>query len=438
MGITYSFDGLLEESIGERGVTQQEIEGLLSRFPQTASLLLQNREGFPIGWLDTKSRYGDLTLCEELAKRYIDYDVLVVVGMGGSTLGTRAVLSAFSNPIGRCTYERGGKKLIILDNVDNALLRETLFHSTGERVVLNLVSKSGTTLEVIAHASILLEELKSQNVSVVITTSIGKGPLYKLALENDYELLPIPEDVGGRYSVFTSVSFFPLLFIGLEAEAILQGAHDARAGLLLDKYWENPALRLSSLTYLLYEKRNVFGHVLMTYSEALEGFGDWWVQLIAESLGKRSVVSGSEASVGITPIKAKGPADQHSLLQLLLDGSPDKVTCFVSVASEELAFEAKVLKYFPKALEEFKFIKGKSLDEVKEAELAGTFSAVRERKRPYYSLLFPSIYGEVIGEFLLFWMVSVSLLGRFLNVNVFDEPAVELGKRYAWQKLKGI
>ncbi len=431
-------NGLISNTIGAEGVPEVEIDRLRRQFPNPIQVLRNNREQFPVGWLEPGARFPDLKKSLEFARRFSEYEVLVVIGMGGSTLGTRALTAVFSNRIGQKSFELAGKKLVVLDNLDPSLLKEALDQASGRKVALNPVSKSGNTLEVISLFSILLNTLGERKVPVVVTTTVDKGTLFTFAEKRDLPVLDIPSDVGGRFSVLTNVSFFPLSFLGIETEEILQGAIDANQILMKDDYDENPALRLAGLMFLLYKLRNVDELFLLSYCEKLADFGDWWVQLVAESLGKRVKVDRGVEHIGITPVSSVCPSAQHSILQLLLEGPPNKAVNFVTVEDKSIQKPSATVHHLPPEFAEFRPILNRSICEIVDAEYAGTLGAIKDLRRPHSVIQLNNLRGTSLGEFIQFWQMFVALLGRFLGVNPFDQPSVELGKNIAWKKLQNL
>jgi glucose-6-phosphate isomerase len=325
-----------------------------------------------------------------------------------------------------------GKRLVILDNLDEERLTNVASRLGERSVVLNPVSKSGATLETVANFSALLSRLDS--AQVVVTTGEPQSPLGQFSSRTGGPVLPVAEDVGGRFSVLSPVGFFPLAFLGIDLEALMSGAQDVRKAFLHPAYHENPALLLALNLYALATGSGVSQWFFMPYCERLRDLGLWWQLLVAESLGKRHTLSGEVSPKGLTPVVALGPRDQHSLLQLLLEGPADKVGALIRVA--EPPGPECALAEPPAGLEGFSFLNGRRVGEIASAELTATQDGLTKNARPNYTVTLPRISPQAAGEFLLFHEVVVSILGVMLQVNPFDQPAVDEGKKIAREILQ--
>jgi len=433
MLLSYDFDNLLARTLGSFGVSDEEFFEFASKRQSPISLLLASKKSFPLGWVELEKRIEDIKIINRLTSTLSDYDLLVTIGMGGSSLGTRAIVSAFCEQVGRRAFKKNEKIFLLLDTIEDFLIEEVLEKINGKRVILNPVSKSGTTLECLANFFLLLERIPEHRRAVVVTTTFGEGPLARFSEQMNYPLLCIPADIGGRFSALTSVAFFPLAFLGINVQALLEGALEAKGTLLRDDFFENPSLRLSALTILLYQKHGINELVLMPYSLRLYDFTYWWSQLVAESVGK-AVGEGPLARVeGLTPISALGPADQHSLLQLILDGPRNKICGFIKVEEEVLSRNPIV--QVPKSFTEHRYLIRKSLGSIRHAQLNATRSSLVKKQVPNYLISFPRLTEECVGEFVFFFELTVTMMGLFLGINPFDQPAVESIKKLAQEEL---
>jgi len=333
---------------------------------------------------------------------------LIVVGIGGSSRGTRAI------------HESVGKrddKLEFIDNVDPNLLEEVLRKLKWEESSFLFVSKSGKTLETVVAMNVILEELKKRNLEIGKRCAFisDKGtPFEELAKEFGCSFFPIPDRVGGRFSVLTAVGIVPALFAQYKVEDLLAGAA---------KVAEDPqgALEIAAAKYLNYREGRKIS-VIMPYSSFMTEFTEWYVQLWAESLGKEGE--------GQTPLKAVGTSSQHSILQLFMDGPDDKVYQMIHVKSypkdPALPKESRILP----------FIGGKRVSEVMEAEYKGTVFALESRKRPMVLMELENLAEREIGELFMTYMVATVAMGKLLGVNPYGQPAVEIGKRVAQEELR--
>lgn len=317
------------------------------------------------------------------AEKFKDkFDEVLVLGIGGSALGGKMLADFF-----------GGKKLRVLDTLDPEEVAK-FPHSPNTLVVV--ISKSGGTLETMALRDHFLKKLPLDRFVVVTETG---STLWDWAEKKQVPAFEMPQNVGGRFSVLTSVGLLPAAVADLPIRQILDGARKMRAE------FESP----DGLPWQLAQA--IWGSgkaqlVHFPYGEKLKTFGDWWVQLVGESTGKEGK--------GFTPISAVGPTDQHSLLQLLSDG-PDT---FLSLFVENKAIETDPL--------------GKIVN----AECRATAQSLGEKGRPNITIRLSKLDAETLGQLIVLWEGTVALLGELLEINAFDQPGVERGKILTQQFLK--
>lgn len=349
------------------------------------------------------------------------FDDLVVLGIGGSSLGPRAVINALS-PLHnlRAKGRRDGARVFFPDNSDPdgfaALLDQLDLSKTGVLVV----SKSGGTAETLAQLLVLRDRFgRGARERFVAITDPNKGALRRIAEQEGWRTLPVPPPVGGRFSVLTAVGLVPIAAAGLDAIAVCRGADAMRQRCEAKDVRENPAALLATLLHTLDTKKGRRIHVLFPYADALRDVGDWWVQLWAESLGKRR-------EVGPTPIRAVGATDQHSMLQLLMEGPDDKAVVFVGV---EQTGRALALPPYWNEHEELAYLAGKTMAQLLDAERRGTTAALAEAGRPSLTLTMPTVDAEQLGAFLFLWEAATAFAGALYGVDAFDQPGVELSKK---------
>jgi glucose-6-phosphate isomerase len=356
---------------------------------------------------------------------------LIVVGIGGSNLGTMAVQEAVLGKLYNQLTD--STKVLYADTVDSDDIKNitTLVKPVLERggnIALNVISKSGTTTETIANAEVLIDLLrrhkKDYKKSVMITS--GKdSELWKIAVEEGFSVLEIPEKVGGRYSVFSPVGLFPLGLLGIDIERLLDGAKCMKEACIDTDIEKNPAAICAALQYLYYESgKNISD--LFLFANDLESLGKWCRQLMAESLGKETNKKGETVNIGITPIISIGSTDLHSMAQLYLGGPYDKFTTFLSVENSNSRSNVPRLERYSKLVYG---IQGKSLESIMGAIVEGTKAAFRKGKRPFLEIKLPCKSEYPIGQFLQFKMIETVYLGYLLGVNPFDQPNVESYKR---------
>ena len=372
-------------------------------------------------------------------KLSLNPEYLIVIGIGGSNLGTIAVQEAILGKL----YNLSAPpiKVLYADTVDSDLMgsiikivKPTLIGNGN--VLLNIVSKTGITTETIVNFRILLELLrkyKKKYKDYIIATCDRDSKLWNLAIKKGFTTLEIPLKVGGRYSVFSPVGLFPLGLLGIRIEDLLKGAKQMRDACINTDLEVNPAAIIASIQFIHYkEGKNISD--LFFFSSDLESLGKWCRQLIAESLGKEFDRDGRKVNVGITPTVSVGSTDLHSVAQLYLGGPYDKFTTFISMRnSRPRLYVPKINGYSDLAPE----IDGKSLEEILNAILEGTKEAFRKDKRPFIEISLPDKSEYSIGQFMQLKMIETMYLGHLLNVNPFDQPDVEKYKRETRRILAG-
>jgi len=365
-----------------------------------------------------------------LAKKLGKPSLVIVVGIGGSNLGALAVAGAVLGPYHNLLNPT--RQLLFADTADgpsiSAVLKLGQEHMrSGGHVVLNVISKSGSTLETAANFELLLAGLggkKKGKLSVVATTDDGSA-LGTLARSRGYATLPIPKNVGGRYSVFSNVGLFPLALLGVDVKAMLSGALSMRQRCLSDAIERNPAAQLASLVHAHAQAGRRI-HDNFIFSPSLHGVGLWYRQLMGESVGKEHDKAGMPLRSGITPTVSIGSVDLHSMAQLYLGGPDDKFYRFISV--ERPSSDPKT----PRSADLEKLVphsSGKKLSELMDATLYGTQAAFSAKSIPYIHLRLPDTSARTIGALLQLEMAEMMLLAYLLNVNAFDQPAVEAYKK---------
>jgi glucose-6-phosphate isomerase len=356
---------------------------------------------------------------------------LIVVGIGGSNLGTIAVQEAVLGKL----YNQltASMKVLYADTVDSdginsiiTLVKPVL--ERGGNIVLNVISKSGTTTETIANAEVLIDLLRrhKKNYKKCITVTSDKdSELWNIAVREGFNVQEIPKKVGGRYSVFSPVGLFPLGLLGINIEQLLDGARSMRDICVNVNVEKNPAATSAAAQYLHYKSgKNV--HDLFLFANDLESLGKWYRQLMAESLGKEFDKKGKRVNIGMTPTVSIGSTDLHSTGQLYLGGPYDKFTTFVRVKNSRSCLKVPSVEGYSQLVSE---IDGKSLLDIMDATLEGTKAAFRSGKRPFIEITLPDKSEYSVGQFLQFKMIETIYLGQLLDVNPFDQPNVESYKR---------
>jgi glucose-6-phosphate isomerase len=351
------------------------------------------------------------------------FTTLVVLGIGGSALGNKAIYNALK------TEADLKRKVLVYDNVDPVFLHEILADTNLESTLFNVITKSGGTAETMSAYMILLDMLKKKfpqdfRRRMIITTDKEKGFLRKIADADGYPSFTVPANVGGRFSVLSDVGMLSSAFAGVDIDALLQGAKDMRKLCETADLMRNPAL-LNGLLHFLYMREGKNISVMMPYSNSLYDFADWYRQLWAESLGKRYDLKGREIYVGQTPVKALGTTDQHSQIQLYTEGPNDKVLTFLSV--EHFQHDFTIPNLHPDQ-EDISYLGGKKLSELLNAERLATEIALCKAERPNCNLIFPKIDAYNLGAAIMMYEIQTVFTGKLLNINPLDQPGVETGK----------
>jgi glucose-6-phosphate isomerase len=261
---------------------------------------------------------------------------------------------------------------------------------------------------------------------VVAITDPEKGSLRALAQESGWATLPIPSNVGGRFSVLTAVGLLPARLAGLDAGALQQGAAAMAARCETPRLRDNPAGLVAALSYLHDRDKGHGIHVMMPYGDRLRAFAAWYVQLWAESLGKRVDRAGNKVELGPTPIPAVGATDQHAQVQLFIEGPRDKLVTFVAV--QEPARDLVI----PESSGSTSYLGGVSLGQLLDAEREGTTQALASDGRPSMTVTLPRLDASALGELLFLYQAATAFAGELYGIDAFDQPGVELGKRLAF------
>ncbi|HBS29175.1 MAG TPA: glucose-6-phosphate isomerase [Phycisphaerales bacterium] len=366
------------------------------------------------------------------------FDSMVVLGIGGSALGNIALQSAL-NP---STYnllpasQRPGPRVFVVDNVDpasfGAVLKFCEQSDPGlKRTLFNVISKSGETAETAAQfmtiRALLIERLgkASHAQNIVAVTDPAKGTMRQICNDNGYLTMPVPDGVGGRFSVLSPVGLFSAAMAGIDIDALLDGAADMDRRCSVPDLRKNPAAMLAVLLTRLGREKGKGVHVMMPYSNNLYLLADWFRQLWAESLGKRVDKAGKEVFAGFTPVKALGTTDQHSQVQLYREGPNDKVFGFIEVKDfgrDELAIPTGL------GVEAIRYLEGQKFGTLLNAEKRATEYALVESRRPSFTIEMPRIDARHVGEFICLWEMVTAYCGLILNIDAYDQPAVETGK----------
>jgi glucose-6-phosphate isomerase len=383
---------------------------------------------------------GDSGLLQQVT-RYAEsargkYDDVVILGIGGSALGPIALRTAL-RPSGwnmLDAKERGAfPRLQVLDNVDPETIAALLARLKLDRTLFIVTSKSGGTAETMSQFVIVHEKLKSAKLDLknhlVFVTDPKQGALRPLAQQLSVPALDIPPSVGGRFSVLTPVGTLPAALIGIDVKALLEGAGAMAKRCETDDLARNPAGVYAMLQWLADTRLEKSIAVFMPYSDPLRDFAAWFVQLWAESLGKKKK---DGTSVGSTPLAALGATDQHAQVQLFMEGPADKTVTFVAV--RERGTDVRIPAGF-NDVKELGYLGGHSLGELIDIEQRATAGALARRGRPNMTITLDRVDAANVGELMMFLELATAYAGQLYDIDAFNQPGVELGKQFAYALL---
>lgn len=428
MKVKLDYSNIIATNIGtEHGIDFQEIRHYAENYAQSYNNLEKKIEDETLGFynlpFNTEVLDEVLTYTSTARKRFTHY---IHIGIGGSALGPIALQSSLRN---KYYNEISSPKVFFPDNVDPDWLAEMMERVNIETTLFHVVSKSGGTAETAATLLYVMQFLKDKigenfYKNLLFTTDPHKGLLNQIALENAIKCFRIPTNVGGRFSVLSPVGLIPAAMAGIDIKKLLKGAADmskiCRNGDLL----KNPAFIYAAIHVILM-RRNKNITIMMPYSNKLKDISDWYGQLWAESLGKRFDTQKNIVEVGQTPVKALGTTDQHSQVQLYVEGPNDKVITFLEV--EKFA-NNDVLKNHFSYIKDFNYLEGKTLAQLLNSEKKATEIALTNNNRPNLTIKISEVNEESIGALFFLFEAATAFAGELLNINAFDQPGVEEGK----------
>jgi len=350
---------------------------------------------------------------------------IVVLGIGGSSLGTRAIYE-FLSP--SKDFDKG---LLFLETVDPLKINQCLKKVDLNNTHFVIISKSGNTIETLSVLKYIdsLVEINQENTTVV---SEVKSKLTEFANNNNIKVFDLAENIGGRFSVFSVVGLVPLAMVGVDIDNLMNGCKRV-GGSFFDKgAYYNPIIRKAR--FLVENKGRFNINAIFSYSSSLESFNKWYVQLWAESLGKVNVNNTRQA---LTPIALVGPVDQHSFLQLIMDGVRDKTVTFIKI--NDLKDKAEIPENSKGKFDLFeqKYVDGLSFNNLLNAQADSTIKSIEEQKDIPCDVVTISTVDEYnIAKLMFSYQLLVSCIGSFLQINTYDQPGVESGKIILKEKLQ--
>ncbi len=424
--------GCLDSAIGEFGLSSDQLSVLLDETEPILARLRQHHQARKLALLSLPYERDDIARLATTAARLREgFDRLVVLGTGGSSLGGRALVGLRGHPL---AVVRDSVELNFLDNADPHSVDGMLETVDLSRTAFLVISKSGTTPETLAQTLLCLgaardalgEDALARHF--VVITEPNDNPLRVLAEHFNFEIHDHDPRLGGRFAALSSMGLLPALVVGLDGAALRAGAADVLDSTIGARHpSESAPAQGAALAVGLSRHREIGIGVLMPYADRLAPFGFWYRQLWAESLGKDGM--------GITPIYALGTVDQHSQLQLYLDGPRDKMFTLICLEADngspsiepELARAAGV-----------DYLEERTMSDLITAEARATAETLAEAGRPTRLLRLTELDEETLGALMMHFMIEVMMIARLLGVNPFTQPAVERGKMLAREYLKAM
>ena len=436
--IVLDYGNMLATRLGGRGIVNDRLDALGERFAEVHAAVESRRTAGQLPFFDLPHQRELIDRIREFADGVGQaFDTFIVLGIGGSALGASALAQALLPPHWNELSDEAREwfpRLYVLDNVDPTTIAPLLARLDLRRTLVNVVSKSGATAETMAQFLIVRERMvelldDAWRRHFIFTTDPAAGVLRRLADDESVPALPVPPGVGGRFSVLSPVGLLPAAMVGTDIDALLFGAAAMAGRCATDRLVENPAGLFAVLQYLAHTDAGAPIHVMMPYSDRLYGMADWFRQLWAESLGKRRDREGNDVFRGPTPIKALGATDQHSQVQLYMEGPFDKTITLL--AARTRSTDLAIPPAYP-SITELAYLGGHSMGELLDAERRATTSALARSGRMNMTIELPAIDAVSLGQLFMMLQIATVHAGELYDVNALDQPGVELGKELTY------
>ena len=439
--ITLDYRNIEQSVIGcENGLDiQQEFANYKDKITSIIADL-NKRKDKPGQWLQWMNLgYSEETLW--YVKEYASmvqgrFDNILVLGIGGSALGGLAVTEALLKPYWNflTPEQRNGlPRIFFLDNIDPDTMTGLLDILDLRKTLVNVITKSGSTAETMSQFMIVKDRLEKElgdnyRYNVVATTDKKTGILRQIAEQEGYKTFVVPDDVGGRFSVFSAVGLLPFALVGIDIDEITNGIKDMDLALKNTDINENIAAQNALIHYLMDTQKGKNMSVMMPYSSRLKYVSDWYAQLWAESLGKNKDKQGNDVCVGPTPVKALGATDQHSQIQLYNEGPNNKLINFVRVKEFDNNLEIpQIFEYTG-----IGYLGGKTINQLINAEADSTKVVLSDLQRPNVTITLEKVDGYNVAQLLYMLEVQTAITGELYNIDAFNQPGVEQTKNYTY------
>ncbi|MFA7658368.1 MAG: glucose-6-phosphate isomerase [Candidatus Gastranaerophilaceae bacterium] len=424
----------------ENGIeVEQEFKNYKEKIAQIISDLNKKKDkpGQWLQWMNLGYNEETVWLVKEYASLVKDrFENILILGIGGSALGGIAVTEALLKPYWNLLPKEKRNnfpRIFFLDNIDPDQIAGILDLLDLKKTLVNVITKSGSTAETMSQYMIVKDIMARElgddyRKNIVATTDKKMGILRQLADQEGYKTFVVPDDVGGRFSVFSVVGLLPSALVGIDIDEIINGIKDMDLALKNTDISENIAAQNALIHYLMDTKNGKNLSVMMPYSSRLKYVSDWYVQLWAESLGKEVNNNNEKINCGPTPLKALGATDQHSQIQLYNEGPNDKVINFIRVEDFDNTVEIpKIFEYTG-----IGYLGGKTINDLINAEADATKVALVDFERPNVTISLPKVNGYYVAQLLYMLEVQTAIAGELYNINTFNQPGVEQAKNYTY------
>ena len=408
--LNLKYTGITENKINEYGEKVKKIHKELNK-------TVSDKNNFT-GWMDWPISYdkNEYEKIKKIAQKVnSDSDVLIVIGIGGSYLGARAVIDALTNSF----EEKKTQVIYVGNNLNPTYINEIIDYISDKDISINVISKSGKTMEPAIAFRIfrsLMENkygVEEARKRIFVTTTKRKGALYKIAMQEKYVKLSIPENIGGRYSVLTAVGLLPMAVAGINIDDIMKGARNAAELYNNDDLKKNDCYKYAVVRNIMYDnEKNI--EILASYEPKLSYFAEWWKQLFGESEGKNNI--------GIFPASVTYTTDLHSLGQYVQEG---RRHLFETVVNIENSNSDIIIGYDDENLDELNYIAEKKLSYVNQKAMEGTILAHVDGDVPNIVIDVDYLDELSIGHLIYFFEKSCAVSGMLFGINPFDQPGVE-------------
>jgi len=422
---------MMAQAIGTHGIRQDEVDREAKKI--VAVHRAMNEKKGEMAWRSLPYNQETVIADIEATARSINerFENFVVLGIGGSALGSKALFSALKHTYynSLSSEKRGGARFFVEDNVDPDRLNALFDLIDIKKTAFHVITKSGNTVETMSQFMIVLKMLEEElgagfKDNIVVTTDRETGIMKKICNEYGFKTFVVPEGVGGRFSVLCPVGLLSAAVLNMDIGALMAGAAAADKACVREELYENPAY-MYALLYYTAMKKGVNISVMMPYADGLLSMAEWYAQLWAESLGKEKALDGRTVNAGQTPVRALGVTDQHSQIQLYTEGPFDKIVAFVGVENFNTRL---VIPTPPIDVMDAKYLEGQTVNKLIASEMLATEYAVTKAGKMNMRITLDAKNEFEVGTLLFFLEMATAAIGELLEINAFDQPGVEEGK----------